>query len=221
MAETISKLLAIATLLLSISNVMADGHPSLPVERTTIAEISRLGELALSEQELIQAMNRTDSPDDYFNNVVSLIKVNDLSIVFVNGGDGFLVIKERNVIARITSSTIIAFRDHPASPSVGTERLELSENHVKYSGPTHSFEDFGLDGLDVIYKTSSPEEAQSFLPDEVCRQSVTLTSGVVCCQAALNGEFLGYVFSREQGWYRPDSPTLEKRCSGLNIDRRP
>lgn len=80
MAETISKLLAIATLLLSISNVMADGHPSLPVERTTLAEISRLGDLTLSEQELIQAMNRTDSPDDYFNNVVSLIKVNDFSI---------------------------------------------------------------------------------------------------------------------------------------------
>ncbi|MFN3986880.1 MAG: hypothetical protein ACK4KV_15400 [Rhodocyclaceae bacterium] len=206
----------IALTIFSVDSIAAD-----PNKNTTpnvyLRDHTKLGTLSSDEFDLLRRMNKEHQPD-YFNNLAKYHSINEFDIFHIEGREGILVTSNSVVIAEITKTSVTIFKPIAEAPSAGTESVHLSGKYILYSGDNFSIEDYGLDGIDVKYVTADPTLSDSYLPSAECRQVVTLSAGLACCQRRTDRLFIGYSFSKTEGW-KPvaESSKLHSRCTALNF----
>jgi hypothetical protein len=183
------------------------------IKNTKIEQETNLRKLDPDELDLAIHLNRS-TVGNVFNSA-EVVVINGYKILYHTGDDDIYIIKNDVVIAGVLSGGkgVTVYKNTPEAPSVGSEKIIYMTNFLHYSGNKYTFEDFGLDGVDVIYENNDSRSAQSFVSGKNCR---TLVARVACCQDA-RGQFLdGYRFTDQNGWKPLSAETLLKNCRELN-----
>lgn len=187
---------------------------TLDVHTGTLAEITTLNEIPEDELNFAIKMNRTGRSDDYFSAKLNFVDMNGYRIIYIDGQDGILIARNRQVIAKIEKTKSTIYKNLLGAPSLGFEAATVGPNYITYKGDKLTVEDFGYDGPDVIYETGEALNAKSFINNNSCKKLLTAAAGVACC-VDVNGTLVGYKFSIETGWITSLSPTHRNACNRL------
>ncbi len=181
----------------------------LRVESTNISAETRIGDLSPENQESLIALNRGTSGENIFDQAKA-ITINGYRILFSDNDKKLYIVKDKKVIASISDEEQSIYLDDFSAPSIGTEKISIIDNYIKYTNGTFTFEDYGLDGLDVKYRNGHlSEEDVSYLNNQKC--DYTLVGGAACCRDE-NGKLKGYLFSWKSGWEKSGNLKLNDWC---------
>lgn len=186
-----------------------------PVSQGMLKDHTPLGSLDAEALASLNAMNKEAGPD-YFNSPSNYQVINGFKIFYQKGRQEILITRNGKVVAKVDNEALIAYKDVPEAPSIGTERVEIFSHGISYGGDVYTIYDFGFDGPDVRFKTAEPEKSESSIDAALCRNPVSLAPGVACCQEGSSGAFVGYVFDLKSGWKKSINNTiLTHRCESI------
>lgn len=196
------------------ANLATHASEVLLIEEGSLFDFIESSEVPEEEINEIIKLNKSGGLGDYFTPPVRSVKINNFRVIFKENEQSLLVLRNDRAVSNITQNSVIVYKQTPQSPSIGTELAEVENNYIKYNGKIFSIEDFQLDGADVIYRTDSPKEAESFIADESCNKIVTITAGVACCKK--EDGFTGYRFNKNTGWGKAKIDKLDNICKSLD-----
>jgi hypothetical protein len=182
----------------------------LRVEDSTILAETNAIKFSDADQKLWIGLNRGSERSLNVFDSAKALTVNGYRIIFHPGSDEIYIIKNKQVLLGIHNDWKYIYDGDKDSPGIGSERVAITDNYLKYRNSNFSFEDYGLDGVDVKYQTTDSANAESYLHGKKCEK--TLVANAACCRDAEN-QLRAYMFSFEKGWTFSKNEKLLAFCS--------
>lgn len=175
------------------------------------AQFSKLN--SIESLELINLLNKFHEASVFEE--IEIAKFGSFTVMHSGKDDFLYILKDNSVLAKHTSKEKTFLYNSKLAPLPATYFVEYDKtNHsIAYINELHEYFDYGMDGLDVIYKirpqdmfTDSlavvSDPVSTFYKGKQCILYPTEIPTTVSCCEVDEGVFSGLFFSRTKGWVK-------------------
>lgn len=184
------------------------------VRKTDIIHEMNTSNIKQDDLDFAIAMEKSVASENIFNSA-EYVDVNGYRIIFNKKTDSILIARNKIPIVTIDNGQYIkAHRADIPLPLSVFPKVFVGKNYIQYSSINGIvYEDYGLDGVDVIYDSHDSRKAESYIPNKTCH---TILAGLACCKDE-NGKFMqAYQFASTTGWQPYTTERSEKICKTIN-----
>ena len=122
---------------------------SIRIKETVIQQETIISMIAKDELSSMIDLNKNNSKEDVFQNA-KMLDTGKYQIVYNNDSEEIFIIKDGMVLIGLRGDAKYTYNESPFAPFFGSEVSVVDGNYIKYNGPTRSFEDYGLNGVNII-----------------------------------------------------------------------
>jgi hypothetical protein len=173
------------------------------IKNTTIQQETALSKLNPSYLQSLVALEKKESGDVFTE--AKLITLKDYKIVFSDNSNEIYILRRDKIIVGVDGGGVVYIYDSPEAPLAGSEVVVFGKNYIKYRGPNYVYEDYGLNGLNILeggkYADYGFDKENlntiSKRNGKICKS--TSFYGVACCIDESN-QSKPFKFSYDSGW---------------------